>query len=130
MYGDAIRESLEALEGLRVAPGTSAGQQEIAGGDGLTVSGRPGALQALGQVERKGLVIHRQIGPGLAPLAHERCQQTGSAPIAQLLLAVQDLLELQVRLIEARADHASAWARLEHIVGRPVQRRSEGGDHE
>jgi len=53
---------------------------------------------------------------------------TASASVSQLLLAVQDVLELQELLARAQAEHAAAWARLEHIVGRPVSRREMTDD--
>jgi outer membrane protein TolC len=47
--------------------------------------------------------------------------QTGTATLAQVVLAQRDLLELQRGLFRAQADHAVAWARLEAIVGRSVR---------
>jgi hypothetical protein len=41
--------------------------------------------------------------------------------VAQTLLAQKDLLELSAGLEQARADYAMAWARLERVVGRPVE---------
>ncbi len=46
---------------------------------------------------------------------------TGQGTVAQTILAQKDLLELRGSLAKARADHAIAWARLEHAVGRPVK---------
>ncbi len=40
---------------------------------------------------------------------------------AAALLAEQELLELQMALYEAHAEAATTWARLEALVGRPVQ---------
>jgi outer membrane protein, heavy metal efflux system len=42
--------------------------------------------------------------------------------VAASLLAQRDLLEIRVSLEQARAEHATAWARLERVVGRPVER--------
>ncbi len=47
--------------------------------------------------------------------------QTGRSTVAASLLAQKDLLELQIELARAKADHARAFARLEHIVGRPIK---------
>lgn len=48
---------------------------------------------------------------------------TGRASIAQVLMAEQDLLELQIELAEARTEHARAWADLERVVAHEVARR-------
>ena len=48
---------------------------------------------------------------------------TGDSPVAQVLLAQRDLLELTVALDNARADHARAWAGLERACGQPIPRR-------
>lgn len=45
---------------------------------------------------------------------------TGRGTVAQTLLAQRDLLELRVELARARAAHANAWARLQHVVGRAL----------
>ena len=45
----------------------------------------------------------------------------GRSSVAQTLLAQRDLLELSIEVERARAQHASAWARLEFIVGHPVE---------
>ena len=37
-----------------------------------------------------------------------------------LLLAQEDVLELRLQLASAQANHARAWAHLEHVVGREV----------
>lgn len=42
---------------------------------------------------------------------------TNRGSVAQLLLAQRDLLELNIALQQARADHARAWSRLEQVVG-------------
>lgn len=47
----------------------------------------------------------------------------GRAGIAELLMVERDLLQLQVARFEAEAKHAGAWAELERIVGRPVERK-------
>lgn len=52
--------------------------------------------------------------------------QTGEAPLAQLLLAQRDLLELQLGVFRAHAEHAAAWARLEAIAGREVRAKEAG----
>jgi outer membrane protein, heavy metal efflux system len=46
----------------------------------------------------------------------------GRASLAQTLLSERELLELHVDLARARAEHAAAWAFLERVVGRPVER--------
>jgi hypothetical protein len=38
-------------------------------------------------------------------------------------MAQNDLLELELGLVRARAEHGIAWAKLESIVGRPVRAR-------
>ncbi len=49
--------------------------------------------------------------------------QSGKATIAQVLLAQRDLLEIQLALYRAQAEHAVAWAQLERLAGRPVRSR-------
>lgn len=51
-------------------------------------------------------------------------QVTGRAPVAAVLLAQRELLEISVEAARARAAHGAAWARLEALVGAP---RSELG---
>jgi outer membrane protein TolC len=46
--------------------------------------------------------------------------QTGNSSVAATLLAQRQLLELQLGMVRARAAHAIAWARLEQVLGRPV----------
>ncbi len=46
--------------------------------------------------------------------------QAGTSTVSALLSAQRDLLELQVGLFQAQADHGLAWARLEAAVGGPV----------
>jgi outer membrane protein, heavy metal efflux system len=48
---------------------------------------------------------------------------TSRSTVAASLLAQRELLEIRVGLEQARAEHAAAWARLEQVVGRPVDRR-------
>lgn len=47
--------------------------------------------------------------------------QSGQSGIASMLIAQRELLELQLGLINALGDHATAWATLEELVGRPIQ---------
>ena len=47
--------------------------------------------------------------------------QTGRSTIAEVLLAQQDLVELQLGLVGAQARHAEAWANLQAVVGQPVE---------
>ncbi len=54
--------------------------------------------------------------------------QAGRAGMADALLAVRELLDLQLELERALADHGTAWARLDHVVGAEVERRAESGD--
>ncbi len=49
--------------------------------------------------------------------------QTNRSGLANVLIAERDLLELRIKLIGARADHAVAWATLAEIVGRPLHPR-------
>ena len=51
--------------------------------------------------------------------------QTGDASAMDAIRGQSELLELQRGLVEARAQHAVAWARLEQTVGRPVERAPE-----
>ena len=47
--------------------------------------------------------------------------QTGKVPLAAILMAERDLLDLRVEIAELHAAHAHAWAELEAIVGRGVE---------
>lgn len=49
--------------------------------------------------------------------------QAGTSTVSALLAAQRDLLELQLGLYQAHADHGLSWARLEAAVGRPVAGR-------
>lgn len=51
---------------------------------------------------------------------------TTGASLSDVLLAVNDLLDLQTEVVVAEAEHAVAWARLEAVVGRPVTTRDGG----
>lgn len=51
---------------------------------------------------------------------------SGKGTVAQILMAEQTLLALKVELVTARARHASRWASLEQVVGRPVQAGVDG----
>ena len=55
--------------------------------------------------------------------------QTGESSVASSLLAERALVELRLNLQKLRVDHAIAWARVEEIVGRPVD-AVEGPTHE
>lgn len=54
--------------------------------------------------------------------------QTGRSNIAAVILAQRDLLDLQLQHATARAEHATAWSRLELVVGRPVDFGETDGD--
>lgn len=51
--------------------------------------------------------------------------QTGRSTVAATLIAQRELLELQLGLVRAQAEHAIAWARLEQVVGREVESRRD-----
>ncbi len=53
--------------------------------------------------------------------------QTGSTTVAATLIAQRELLELQLGLIQAQAQHAISWAQLELVVGRTVELRTQEG---
>ncbi len=60
-----------------------------------------------------------------ARAAHESvlgAYTSGQAPVSASILAQRELLEIRSELEQARAEHAVAWARLEQLVGREVQR--------
>ncbi len=50
----------------------------------------------------------------------------GRATIANVVISQNDLLELQLGLHQAQADHAIAWAHLEETVGRQVRAKEVG----
>jgi outer membrane protein TolC len=47
--------------------------------------------------------------------------QSGQSTVSAVLLAQNELLELQLGLVRAHTEHGIAWAKLESIVGRPVR---------
>ena len=49
--------------------------------------------------------------------------QSGRATVAAVILAQRDLLELQLELARARAEHAIAWAQLEFVTGHELARK-------
>lgn len=53
---------------------------------------------------------------------------TGRGTVAQALLAQRDLLELNVKLQQARADHMRGWARLRQIVGQDLRHAPYRGE--
>ncbi len=53
---------------------------------------------------------------------------TGRATVASTLLAQQELLRLRVELEEIRAEQAMAWARLEEVVGAPLDVRQSAAE--
>lgn len=54
--------------------------------------------------------------------------QAGRADVAQVLWAISALLELSVERVQASAEHAAAWARLEQAVGESVERQEMGDE--
>lgn len=44
----------------------------------------------------------------------------GRAPLAGVLLAIRDRLDIALSTLASHADHGRAWAQLEAVVGRPV----------
>jgi outer membrane protein, heavy metal efflux system len=52
---------------------------------------------------------------------------SGRSTLASSLLAQRDLLEVRLALEVAYADHAVAWARLDRVVGRTVERVAAPG---
>jgi cobalt-zinc-cadmium efflux system outer membrane protein len=55
-----------------------------------------------------------------ARAALQSSYQVGRAALSDLLLLERDLIDLEAAHLQARVDHALAWAELERIVGRPV----------
>jgi len=51
--------------------------------------------------------------------------QTGASSLASVLIAERDLLNLRLGLATARAEHASAWAALEQVVGRALKAKAK-----
>jgi len=49
----------------------------------------------------------------------------GEATVAATLLSQRELLELSVGLASSKARHGRAWARLQRVVGRPVEANFE-----
>ena len=54
--------------------------------------------------------------------------QTGRGSIADVLLAVRELLDIQLERERILAAHATAWAELEHVVGRAIERRASSAE--
>lgn len=56
--------------------------------------------------------------------------QSGRAGIADVLMAEKEWVDLRLAKVRAQADYAAAWAEFERVVGRPVDRASNGGPRE
>lgn len=56
--------------------------------------------------------------------------RVGESDVASSLLSQRDLLEVRLELDRARAEHAIAWARLEYLVGRSIERAREDDQEE
>jgi len=86
------------------------------------------AAVALSQVRdsaRRVLLLANTLVPQ-AETAYEAVlgsYQAGRADVVQVLWAVSALIELSVERLDARAEHAMAWARLEQTVGGAVERQ-------
>jgi outer membrane protein TolC len=81
------------------------------------------ALAAVRDAERRAHLYGETLLPQ-AESAYESvigAYAVGRSNVAAALLAERDLLEVSLGLVQARADHGRAWARLESVVGRPVR---------
>lgn len=84
-----------------------------------------GTLEALRDTARRA----RLFDDGLLPQADLTFQTvTGAwsasqAPLSDVLLALRDLIDLRVERATLQAEHLKLWARLEFIVGHPLDRQ-------
>lgn len=97
--------------------------EQQAGGD-RALAELEGVLSTIRDSERRARVLSGTLLPQAeaayaSVLGSYTVGQTG---VAQTLLSQRDLLDLQVELAQAEADHQRAWAQLDLIVGTEVPR--------
>ncbi len=112
-------------EGIRAAQADASAQR--AEGEGAALRAQAALAEALSVVRdahrRAALNEHTLLPQAEAAYASVLGAYTTSrSSIAESVLAQQQLLEIRLDLAQARADHAVAWARLEQVVGRTVER--------
>jgi len=101
----------------------------VADRDGVVLMAHAELEQALAQLRdshRRVLLNERTLLPQ-AEAAYASvlgAYATGRGSIAASLLAQRELLEIRVDWEKAHAEHLIAWARLEQIVGRAVERQA------
>ena len=124
-YAEAIRAA-EAEAAARLADGQAA-----------LLNARADLEEALSRIRdsKRRIELHRHTLLPQAEAAYESAlgaYVTGRATLAASLLAQKDLVELRTSLEQARVDHALAWAELERVVGRRVERAggAPGGEHD
>lgn len=87
-------------------------------------------LSAVRDAERRVTLYQRTLIPQ-AETAYAAVlggYQAGTSTLASVLMAQKSLLELDSLLIDARADHARSWARMEEAVGQQVAAQEVPGD--
>lgn len=83
-----------------------------------------GALSGIRDAHRRILLYRHTLIPQ-AEAAYASvvgAYQTGSSTVAATLIAQRDLLDLELGLARAQAEHAITWARLEQVAGRAIER--------
>jgi len=116
-YGDSVEAARAEAEAAR-ADGRAAADRATAELDS--------ALATLRDAVRR-VRLHRDTLIPQAEAAYESvlgAYATSRSTVSAALLAQRDLLELRLGLERANADQATAWSRLEQVVGRTVRRRA------
>ncbi|MFW5921244.1 MAG: TolC family protein [Polyangiales bacterium] len=125
LWGESYSDAMDAAEAEAAA--------HRASGDAAARAAEAELEEALSKVRdaQRRIALYSGTLIPQAEAVHEALRgdyQTGRTDLAQLLMSERELLELRDVLVDARADHAIAWAHLEGVVGREIPRREAGGD--
>lgn len=100
-----------------------------ASGEQVALAARLQVLEALADVRntaRRARLHESTLEPqALAAYESANARMATEGDISLTLLALRELLEVRLGAVDALAEHALAWARLERAVGRPVAGRDD-----
>jgi outer membrane protein TolC len=109
------------------AAGQRAGRESA---EQMTAAELADALAAVADTHRRIVLHERTLMPQAETVLGGTLgsYQTGRGSIADVLLAVRELLDIQLERERILAAHATAWAELEHVVGRTIERRASAAE--
>jgi outer membrane protein, heavy metal efflux system len=118
LWGRSYRDSIDAAR--------ADGAAQAADAEAARLAARAELAQALADVRdaHRRILLYRDTLISEAESIHTSLAGSmgvGRAALAQVLLSEREVLELRLELAQAQAAHAVAWARLERVVGRPVE---------